>query len=153
VTYVTWNDAAEYANWAKKRLPTEEEWEYAARGGKEFLYPWGNEWKEGNANAGIGAPKPLSIRSYEKDRSEFGVFGMAGNVSEWVNNFHLPYDPSATGGCPRCRIYRGGNFKSTAKASATTSRLSDYQDIPTSKADRDAYENFVFPRVGFRCAK
>ncbi len=153
VTYVTWNDANAYAKWARKRLPTEEEWEYAARGGKGFIYPWGDEWKEGRANAGIGAAKPLSVLSYEKDLSEFGVFGMAGNVSEWVDGFHLPYDPSASGGCPQCRIYRGGNFKSTARASATTSRLSDYPDIPTSKTDRDVYEKFVFPRVGFRCAR
>src|SRR5215813_11466422 len=153
VTYVTWNDAADYAKWAKKRLPTEEEWEYAARGRKEFRYPWGDEWKEGHANAGMDAAKPVSVSGFVNDRSEFGVYGMAGNVSEWVNAFHLPYDQSATGGCPQCRIYRGGNFKSKVKESATTFRLSDYPDIPTSETDRAAYEKFVLPRVGFRCAK
>ncbi len=153
VTHVTWNDAAEYAEWAKKRLPTEEEWEYAARGGKGYLYPWGDEWKVGNANAGMDTPRPVSVGSFVNDRSEFGVFGMAGNVSEWVNSFHLHYDPSATGRCSKCRIYRGGNFKSTIKQSATTFRLSDYPDIPTSGDDRDAYEQLVLPRVGFRCAK
>lgn len=154
VTHVTWSDAVAYAKWAKKRLPSEEEWEYAARGGQQgFFYPWGNEWKPGYANAGLDANKPVAVGGFESDRSAFGVFGLAGNVSEWVNSLYRPYDPAETDYCAECRVYRGGNFKSKPGQSTATFRWSDYPDLPTDGPNQAAYRNLVFKRVGFRCAK
>ncbi|MGH7411120.1 MAG: protein kinase domain-containing protein [Candidatus Methylomirabilis sp.] len=154
VTYVTWADAAAYAKWARKRLPIEAEWEYAARGGSRgYLYPWGNEWRDGYANAGIGASKPVSVRGFENDKSPFEIYGMAGNVSEWVDSFLIPYAAGQSSRCPECRVYRGGNFKSKVEESTATYRVYDYPEAPASVSDRAEYEKVVFPRVGFRCAK
>lgn len=89
-------DAEAFAAWRSKRdgvtyrLPTEEEWEYAARGGaKEFIYPWGNQWLDGFANVGVGdenkdAPKPVG--SYPQGNSPFGIEDMIGNVWEWTSS-------------------------------------------------------------------
>jgi eukaryotic-like serine/threonine-protein kinase len=155
VTHVTWQDAADYAEWAGKRLPTEEEWEYVARGGsKEYLYPWGNEWKENYAYVGrldkAGHPdktKPAPIHSFENDQSPFGgVYDLAGNVSEWVQNsynerYDLPPDR-------RLKIYRGGNFAENPKTN--THRFADFLIPPPDQ--RKAYEKTLL-EVGFRCAK
>jgi eukaryotic-like serine/threonine-protein kinase len=145
VTYVTWQDAKAYASWAKKRLPTEAEWEFAARGGsKGYLYPWGDEWQEGYANVNReGARKPSPVHSFEKDISSFGIFDMAGNVSEWVEDFFT----RGYRGEPdhNLRIIRGGNFLSTREESSNTYRLTDH---PDEKLPDD-----VKPLIGFRCAK
>jgi formylglycine-generating enzyme required for sulfatase activity len=144
VTHVTWEDAMAYAKWANKRLPTEAEWEYAARGGgKGYLYPWGNQWQPGYANVDRkGLAKPAPVRSFERDVSQFGVFDMAGNVSEWVQDFYS----QRYGASPdqRLRVYRGGNFLDAPEKSTNTYRWSDFPiDIPDEQ----------MPRVGFRCAK
>jgi len=144
VIYVTWQDAAAYATWANKRLPKEEEWEYAARGGnKQFLYPWGNEWRDGYANVNRqDKPKPAPVGSFEQDRSPFGVYDLAGNVSEWVENsytkkYGAPPDETL-------KVYRGGNFLDEPKQATNTYRWSEFLV--------GAREGQIL-RIGFRCAK
>jgi formylglycine-generating enzyme required for sulfatase activity len=94
VVNVSYQDAVKFAEWRSKRdgvkyrLPTEEEWEYAARGGEQGnIYPWGNTWVQGNAgtkDSGATAPKPVG--SYPQDKTRWGVLDMAGNVYEWTSS-------------------------------------------------------------------
>jgi formylglycine-generating enzyme required for sulfatase activity len=85
VTGVTWNDAVAYAHWAGKRLPTEEEWEFVARGDKASMrYPWGNDWVEGAANVGGVSGGVADVGSYPRGRSPLGLNDLIGNAWEWT---------------------------------------------------------------------
>ncbi|NLV32763.1 MAG: formylglycine-generating enzyme family protein [Acidobacteria bacterium] len=91
VVYITWNDADAYCKAQGKRLPTEEEWEKAARGTEGFIYPWGNEWQDGMSNTYESGPaKPEAIGQYN-DVSPFGVRDMLGNVQEWTSSWYTTY--------------------------------------------------------------
>ena len=105
VTWVSLEDAREYARWAGKRLPNEWEWQYAAQGTDGRLYPWGNEWDEAAAPVADKVTRltaPDEVRAHPRGASPFGVMDMVGNVWQWTNEFQDEHTRSAT--------LRGGSY-------------------------------------------
>ncbi|HQH70983.1 MAG TPA: SUMF1/EgtB/PvdO family nonheme iron enzyme, partial [bacterium] len=87
VVYVDPGDARAYAAWAGKRLPTEDEWQFAAQGREGYLYPWGNEMRPGRFNGGeTGGTTPVT--AFPEGRSPFGCYDLCGNTWEWTESEH-----------------------------------------------------------------
>ena len=141
VVYVDLDDARAYAKWAGKRLPTEEEWQYAAEGPKRLKYPWGNEMKPGVCNG--DSKETTSVYKHPDGRSPFGCYDMCGNTWEWTES-------QRSDGRTRFCIVRGGSYY-RAKGS--------YWYVQGTPKRSDHAEKFLLmwpgldrcSTIGFRC--
>ena len=156
VTGVSWHDASAYCDWAGMRLPSEIEWEKAARGINGQVYPWGSEFEV--TKAYLSGEAPISVHTYIQDESPFGVRGMAGNVSEWVSNT----DHAKAGVCGKGHNHQGTSKHKTEVDPAEQTEMCAYLKgnnwsgrphmTPASNRMWD-YADSVAEFVGFRCAR
>ena len=139
VVDVTWDEAQAFCAWLRNainqpvRLPTEAEWEYAARGADGRMWPWGNDFDATRANvaeAACGCPTPVGV--FASGASPFGVLDLAGNVWEWTASLQVSYPYKANDGresltpvpaLDRRRIMRGGCWANPGHFARTTCRF------------------------------
>tara|TARA_B110000438_G_C15724933_1_gene611562 strand:+ start:226 stop:1248 length:1023 start_codon:yes stop_codon:yes gene_type:complete len=169
VTGVNWFDANTYCHWANKRLPSEAEWEKAARGPAGSIYPWGNklEYSKANFAKGKSGQKYItdSVDAHDDGVSYYGVYNMAGNVFEWVQDWYSsnyystdetrnPIGPKSQGGNNietinaknepelKKKVIRGGSWFAPAQSITTTHRFWN-----------NPINNSYGVGLGFRCAQ
>lgn len=147
VVNVSWEDASAYAEWVGKRLPTEAEWEWAARGTEYREYAWGKECTADCANYANAEGRTTATNKFPKGVSAFGIWDMCGNVGEWVADWYeAKYYAISSESDPKgplagtLKVYRGGGYH--------TNRM-DIRAAARHSAKPNIYQGYI----GFRCAR
>ncbi len=154
VVWVDIDDARAYAVWRGKRLPTEEEWQYAAGGWEEMRYPWGYEWSLGKANDNGRATTPVG--AFPEGASPFGVLDMSGNVWQWTES-------ERQDNITRYVMLRGGSYWQVQGAGWNFDRFKDFHFSQGEISARPVQYHTKFfllspgmnrkATIGFRCVK
>lgn len=147
VVGVSWLEVKKFVDWLGCRLPTEPEWEYAARGVESLVYPWGNEWQpDWCVHRGNSGGKPASVSSKPEGASWIGSRHLSGNVYDWVSSQYQPYPYKVDDGREDVnrinvlRVLRGGAWNY------------DYYFVRAATRNGNV-DSIEFPIVGFRCAR
>lgn len=141
VRYISYQDAVDYTIWIGKTLPTEKQWEKAAKGVDNRIFSWGNEWEENYCRSleeRYSIPQKIG---WYFSVSPYGIKDMTGNVYEWTSSWYRPYQNSNAKSeyfGSIVKVIRGGSFVNSKEILTTTYRGIAYPNIPSS-------------HIGFRC--